>query len=339
MVLPACEKIMTRQFCNHWTAILPCLLAGAVLSTQSQAQEVATDPPAETVELSYAPEEGSLFDVTETFTRVTTTGDQDPVTDEMERKSRVLVTCTDDGFANTVMLVSQTLKRNDNLVASPVLAATKNLNLTYNLSKDGEMISIAGYDQLPQKMTDLFAEQMASTMIRLLNTESLKLRDEEAYKHVYGDLIGKSVTVGEETGSAVAQPMPYGGSKTLYSVDESEKDTGGTLTLTRTYNSDSTALSGDFDSIEATTLETAATNAGVTDMIPDSHASASITGEASTEISSSELLIKSQAVTMTYTLSINDPDGGEPVSVTIEDKSEYEVAAVETEMMAAASEQ
>ena len=319
--------------------MLGCLLAGAVLSPQSQAQEVDAVTAAETVELAYAPEEGSMFDVTETFTRVTTTADQDPVTDISERVSTVLVTCTDDGFANTVMLVSQTLTRNGNRVASPVLVATENLNLTYNLSKDGELTSVTGYEMLPQKMKDKFAEQVASTLIRMLNTESLKLRDEEAYKNLYGDLIGESVTVGEVIGSAEAQPMPYGGSKTLYSVDESEKDADGTLTLTRTYNSDATALAGGFDTIESTTLETAATDAGVTDMLPDTHASASITGEASTEISSDELLIKSQAVAMTYTLSINDPDGGEPVSVTIEDKSEYAVAAVETEMMAAASQQ
>ena len=344
---------MTRRFDLRSAAILPLLLAGAVLPVPSKGQTTGTTTTTETtaapetpetVELEYGPEDQTMFDIAETFTRTTTVGEQDPIVDKRERTSTLNVACvtegTDESFMNSLAVRSQTLKRDDRAIASPVNAAMMGLTLTYKLSKDGELTSITGYDGLPGKMREKFASGVAETLIRLLNLESLKVREEEAYEALYEELIGKSVTVGEASGSAHALPLPYGGSKTVYAVESSMRDTDEILTLTRKYNSDATTLAGEFDSIEVTTLETAATDGGVTDDLPDDHASASVTGEWTTVIDSDGLLIGSQTMTMTYTLSLTDPNGGEATSVEIVETTEFMATEIEeTPMVAQAPQQ
>ena len=305
------------------------LLAAAWLPTPSHGQTAETP---DTVVLEYAPADKSMFAITETFTRQTAAGEPDPVVDKRERTGTLQVARVtegpDESYANLLTVTSQTLKRNDLDIPSPVNAAMMGLTLTYKLSKEGRLTSITGYEGLAKKMRDRFGKQVADTMIRLLSIEALKLGSEKSYKALYEGLIGKSVTVGATSVSAHAQPLPYGGSKTVYAVESSTRDMDGTLKLTRTYNSDATALADAFDSVEAATLEMAETEAGVTDMLPENHASASVAGTWETAIDPSGLLIESHAMTMAYTLTLNDPDGGGPTSVTITDASSFEVVPV-----------
>lgn len=338
---------MKRRFHLRPAAILPFVLAGAMLPAQSlgQTSETTTTTTAtDTVDLTYGPDDQSMFDITETFTRTITVGEEDPVVDKRERTGKLLVTCvtegTEESYMNSFAVASQSLKRDDQLVASPVNAAMMGLTLTYHLSKDGKLTSVTGHDGLPTKMRERFADQVAETMIRLLNTESLRAREQEAYEALYDGLIGKTVTVGDTSVGAHSLPLPYGGSKTVYSVESSSRDTDNTLTLTREYNSNATTLAGEFDSVEATALETAATDGGVADALPDDHASASVEGEWTTVIDSDGLLIGSQTMTMTFTLSLNDSGGGDPTSVVITETSEFTATEIEeTPMMAQATQQ
>ena len=287
------------------------------------------------VELAYAPEDGSLFEITETFERVTETPGQDPITDLRTRVSRMLITCTDEGYTNSVTVTSQSLTRNGSEVASPVNAALRNLVLTYNLSKDGTMTGIAGYEQLPEAMKGRFAMQVAETLIRMLNLDALRRQDEQAYRSLYEGLIGSTVTVGETSVSAAAQPLPRGGSAALYSVSTSEMATDAPLILRRKYSTDATSLANDFESVEATALQAAATQGMVTTMLPDGFVSAAVTGMAMTVIDTDGLLVGSKEVSMTYNLGMTNPDdSASPNMLVIRETGRFEVTVVETEMMA-----
>ena len=332
---------MMRRFSCRSATILPSLLTVALLTSPSRGQTTeGTSPPVSpvtagtTVELAYAPEDGSMYEVTETFERVTAAAGQDAITDTRERVSRVLITCTDEGYTNTVTVVSQKLLRNGHEVASPVNAAMTNLTLTYNLAKDGTIAGVAGYEQLPEAMKSRFAAQVAATMTRMLNISSLQQRDEQAYRALYDGLIGSSVTIGETSASAMAQPLPYGGSAVLYSVSTSESEADGPLVLRRAFSTDAEALAGEFESVEALALQAAASGAMLAADLPADHQSASVSGTAETVIDPTGLLVGHQRVTMAYTLAMNNPAGESPNVVEITDSTVFATSELEPEMTA-----
>ena len=329
---------MTRRFHFRPGTILSSLAAALLLTSNSPSQTTETTPPPTPpamVELAYAPEDGSLFEITETFERVTEMPEQDPITDLRTRVSRVLVTCTDEGYTNSVTVVSQSLTRNGSEVASPVNAALRNLVLTYNLSKDGTMTGIAGYEQLPEAMKGRFAAQVAATMARMLNVDALQRRDEEAYRSLYEGLIGSTVTVGEISVSAAAQPLPFGGSAAVYSVSTSEMETDGPLVLHQVFSTDPESLANEFESVAVPALQEAATQGMVSTSLPEDHVSAAVSGRASTVIDPAGLLVGSREVSLTFELGMGNPDDTEsPNMVRITETSRFEAAKVETEMMA-----
>ena len=329
---------MTRRFHFRSGPILSSLAAAVLLTSNSPSQTTGTTPaptPPTMVELAYAPEDGSLFEITETFERVTEMPEQDPITDLRTRVSRMLITCTDEGYTNSVTVTSQSLTRNGSEVASPVNAALKNLVLTYNLSKDGTMTGIVGYEQLPEAMKGRFAAQVAATMARMLNIDALQRRDEETYRSLYEGLIGSTVTVGETSVSATAQPLPFGGSAAVYSVSTSEMETDDPLVLRQVFSTDPESLANEFESVAVPALQEAATQGMVTTMLPEGHVSAAVSGRASTVIDPAGLLVGSWELSMTYELGMANPDDAmSPKMVRIMETSRFEAAKVETETMA-----
>ena len=292
-------------------ATLLILLAVAWLPEPSHGRTAETP---DSVVLAYAPADESLSAITETFTRETSAGEQDPLVGRRERTSTLrlarVTDRTDESYANSLTVTSHTLKRDDLDTPSPVNAGIMGLTLSYKLSLDGQSTSITGYDESPARMPERFAPKVADTLTRLLNIEALKLGGEKSHKALCEALVGKSVTVGATSVSAHAQPLPYGGSKTVYAVESSTRDMDGTLELRRTRNSGATALADALDSVAAATLEVAASEAGVTDMLPENRASMRFAGTWETAVDPSGSPLASQAMTMGYSLTLNNPDGG-----------------------------
>lgn len=333
---------MMRTFEPSTGVLLYCMLATVLLSVPAQGQQEGATPTTvatESVTLAYAPEDQSMFDITETHRRSVTIGAQEAVVDERERKSRVLITCTDEGFVNTVTVLSQNLRRNDMEVASPVNAAMANLMLTYNLSKEGMLTGISGYDRLPEMMREKFDTQVASTMIRMLNLASLNRRDEDEYRALYDGLIGKSVTVGEMSLSADALALPYGGSKGLYTVESSSRDMDGTLTLSWIRGSNAANLAAEIEGVEVAALEAAASAAGVMDEIPEDHADAAVAGVRTIVIDPTGLLVGILNDMITYELQINSEGDEMATTHTISEHSTFEATVVEQTDMPAAEPQ
>ncbi len=288
----------------------------------------------ETVSLAYAPTDQSLHEITETITTEVTEGET-TVTDTWERVSRVMVVCTDEGYTNSVTIVSQDLKRNETSVPSPVHKALEGIVLTYTLMKDGTLVSVTGYDQLPSKMAERFAATFASTMSNLLNVEALKLRDEQAYNRLYAGILGEEMTVDANVTMAESQDLPEEGNVTLYSVTKLTREGTGDDTVvevTTTLNSDSTALASGIDGIEATDLNAKATEAELTSMIPDDLSSATVTGSDTTTIDLSGLLIGSRTVELTFTLTPMVEEGETATPKTVKQTRKFEAEVVEQMM-------
>ncbi len=301
------------------------------LAPALQSQTVTPSPAPQTIALSYAPADTSLHEIRQTFETVVTEGET-RVVDLWERASRLLVTCTDEGYTNSVTIMSQTLSRNGNPVPSPVHAAMAELGLTHTLTKDGTLVSVAGYDQLPRKMAEKFAAPFAATMGNLLNVESLRQRDEQDYQRLYAGILGQEMTVGAAVAKAENQDLPEEGHVPLYSVTVATREGTGDdalVKVTSTLNSNPTTLATQFDGIESTALTAIATEAKLTGVIPDSLVAVSVAGTDETVLDPAGLLIGTRATRLAFTLTPKVAAGETPSVVTITQTRTFEATRVE----------
>ena len=98
------------------------------------------------------------------------------------------------------------------------------------------------------------------------------------------------------------------------------------LRLVRRYNSDAGALAEECPGIE--TADLVARADALLPSLPENHEGASVRGTETTLFDSSGLLIQDQTVSMTYMLSLKQPEG-DPVTFTIYETREFEVSSVE----------
>ncbi len=295
---------MTGAILSPFPFAAVCIAAVFVPSLPSQTGAPEPPPANEAVTLAYEPADASIHEITETFSSVTTEGET-TVTDVWERVSRLLVTCTDDGYTNSVTIKSQTISRNGNVVPSPMHTALAGLDLTHTLGKDGTLTSVTGYDLLPGKMAEAFAAPFASTMSDLLNVEALRQRDEETYRQIYAGILGEEMAVGVAMPMAESRLLPEEGQVILYAVSTLTRDGSGddaVVKVTRRLNSNSTALATEFDGIAAATLNAKGTEAKLSTMIPDDLAAVSVTGTDETVIDLDGLLIGKRTFSLTFNL-------------------------------------
>ena len=313
---------------SHQCAAAAFLLALAVSPLRSQIGPPTSVP--ETVTLAYAPEDATLYEISRTVQTTTATGEV-TTRDTWERLSRLLVTCTDEGYSNTATVLSQTLARNGTAVPSPVHAAMEGLRLTYTLGKDGIISAVSGYDQLPVAMSEKLAPPLASTMSALLNLAALQQRDENDYRELYRGVLGAEMQVGVPVAAAESVHLPDGGHVTAYSVSTLERieGDGGALRLAKLLSTDAVALANAFEGIDQATLEARASEAGLATMLPEGVASATVTGEDVAEIDLTGLLIGKRDASLAFTLVPNAGEGETPVPVTVTEASTFAATRVE----------
>ena len=286
--------------------------------------------PAETVELLYAPSDGSVFDVSETIERRVVATDRDTITHTRTRLSRVQVQRSEEGFANLTTILSVTLLRNGTNVSSPVFSAMSNLQLDYRLDDEGKLVEITGYGQLPAATRAKLPETLARTLTGLLDYKSIQRADEEAYRRIYSALPGSSLETGVAIASAATHVLPFGGSVPLYAVDilERQADEAETLKLTRRYHTDPAALAGEFEAIAESELLTAAE--GLQSMVPEGQSDVSVHGSVETLLDSDGLLVASQTASLEYNFSLSQTTG-DPVQVQVLETGRFQVTPTESQ--------
>lgn len=277
---------------------------------------------AESVALRYAPADGSAFLVTERLERRTAVDGREPVTDSRERRSRLRVHQSATGYANRFTVLSQTMSRNGHVVASPVFAAMRNLELIQTLDMSGSLVRIAGYERLPSALSSSLPDQLAKTLAPMVNADSLRLQHEAEYRRVHGEVTGAAFEVGKPIARAGMHPLPYAGQVPFHSVSVLERvdDGSGRLRLTSRYHSDPESLASEFESISEEHL--VANAAGLQEFLPENHASASVQGSVATLIDLDSVLVAEQQWNFDYTLDVNEPEG-RPTTYRIRETRSY----------------
>lgn len=331
---------MNRRSFKQWLS-LPCLWSAALLTVQAQS-----------VELQYSPEDGAVFNVVETVTRVVTPPGDDPdeVTDVRERKSVVTVAAVavadpdtvittpgltvdvipdSTAFSNKVTIESQSLTRNGEVVASPLHAVLSGLELTYHLDDQGNLLEIAGYDGVRDAMTAKLPDKLAATLLKLVNHDTLRHQDRASYEEVHGPFTEGSVTPVVNEVSAASHALPSEGSVVLFAVTKitSDDPDEGKVTLTRTFNSDAAALAMQIDDLdEATILEA---QGMLSSMLPETYASASVSGSETVVVQTSGALVESRTLTLVAEWTLQAPEGTTPDTHKVEERKDFMATAVE----------
>ena len=330
---------MNRRSFERWLS-LPCLWAVALLTVQAQP-----------VELEYAPEDGAVFNVVETVTRVTTPPGDDPVTvtDVRQRESVVTVAAVavpdpdtvmttpgltvdvvpdSTAFSNKVMIESQSLTRNGEVVASPLHAVLGGLEVTYHVDAQGNLLEIAGYDGVRDAMTAKLPGKLAATLLKLVNHDTLRHQDRASYEEVHGPFTEGSVTPVVNEVSAASHALPSEGSVVLFAVTTIASDPDeGKVTLTRTFNSDAAALAMQFDGLEEATILEA--QGMLASMLPETYASASVSGSETVVVQTSGALVESRTLTLVAEWTLQAPEGTTPDTHKVEETKQFMATAVE----------
>ena len=330
---------MNRRSFERWLS-LPCLWAMALLTVQAQP-----------VELEYAPEDGAVFNVVETVTRVTTPPGDDPVTvtDVRQRESVVTVAAVavpdpdtvmttpgltvdvipdSTAFSNKVTIESQSLTRNGAVVASPLHAVLGGLELTYHLDDQGNLLEIAGYGGIRDAMTAKLPDKLAATLLKLVNHETLRHQDRASYEEIHGPFTEGSVTPVVNEVSAASHALPSEGSVVLFAVTTIASDPdAGKVTLTRTFNSDAAALAMQIDDLEEATILEA--QGMLASMLPETYASASVSGSETVVVQTSGALVESRTLTLVAEWTLQAPEGTTPDTHKVEETKQFMATAVE----------
>ena len=330
---------MNRRSFKQWLS-LPCLWSVALLTVQAQS-----------VELGYSPQDGAVFNVVETVKRVTTPPGDDAttVTDERTRESVVTVAAVavpdpdtvittpgltvdvipdSTAFSNKVTIESQSLTRNGAVVASPLHAVLGGLELTYHVDAQGNLLEIAGYEGVRDAMTAKLPDKLAATLLKLVNPETLRHQDRASYEEVHGPFTEGSVTPVENEVSAASHALPSEGSVVLFAVTTIESDPDeGTITLTRTFNSDAAALAMQIDDLEEATILEA--QGMLSSMLPETYASATVSGSETVVVQTSGALVESRTLTLVAEWTLQAPEGTTPDTHRVEDTKTFMATAVE----------
>ena len=335
---------MNRSFLRH-SQCLTCVLAGAVMVLQAQ-----------TVEFDYGPAAGSAFDITEKVTRVTTEPEQDSVTDVRTRMSRLTVAAASDtshgntatsfsgsaeplvarqhgstAYENTLVIGSETLTRNGNPIVSPVHSAMVGLTLTYKLDSDGRLEDVTGYKQLTAAMTRRLPDRLASTLSKLLSLDSLRSRDAASYNELNGPYAGASIELGAEQVSLARHALPYAGSVALFAVSTVTRSDDATMIHVRkTYNNDSEALAGQFESVTEEALATLKGTPPLPDLI-DGYAAVSVSGTETVDIEVSGSLVSARTIVLEYSLTPVASGSETPAATTVTVTKEFLATPVSTD--------
>ena len=335
------NRLMNRRSFKQWLSI-PSLWTVALLTVQAQP-----------VDLQYAPQDGAVFDVVETVTRVTSATGTDPATDSVTdvrtRESVVTVAAAtvpdpdtvittpgltvdvipdSTAFSNKVTIQSQSLTRNGDVIASPLHAALSGLELTYHVDSQGNLLEIAGYDGLGDSMAAKLPDKLAATLLKLVNHDTLRHQDRASYEEVHGPFTGGSVTPVSNEVSAASHALPSEGSVVLYSVSTIEAVADeDKIRLTRTFNSDAAALAMQFDGLEeATILEAKGMLASA---LPETYASASVSGSEEVLVQTGGALVESRTLELVAEWTLQAPEGTTPEVHKVEETRQFTASAVE----------
>jgi hypothetical protein len=159
---------------------------------------------------SFAPKDGTVFSQKLTMLREKDLGSLGVQLDESESITKVEFKKVKDGWEVLATPVSAVMKRNGQVIQSPVVDLLSKLTITYILDKNGHITDVRGYEKLISMINSKFPPQVAQKLSSLINSDLLKQKEITEWNGRIGDYLGKSISIGDTWNFSAPFQLPNG---------------------------------------------------------------------------------------------------------------------------------
>ncbi len=200
---------------------------------------------AETVELKFAPADGTVWESRFESERRVRTGDKDR-TDSSSSDTRHVIAKTDSGYEVSTTTTGSSMKSNGYEISNPMMRASEGVELDYIIGADGKCTDVRGYDRVLASLKTTLPGPFFQQMAPLFNAAGLKTRDMRMWNERIGRPAGTTATIGDVWVEVETMALPQGGAQPFFTatVVEGWADCGDERCLKLKYvsNDDEAAL-------------------------------------------------------------------------------------------------
>ncbi len=204
-----------------------------------------------------------------------------------------------------------------------MLAMLSEVVVTYELDRQGKILSIKGYDTLIEKMKATLPPAAVQSLSSVLSEEALVNKEKAEWDGRISSFVGQKARIGDAWTSTDQYPMPTGGAIQFYSATklagQARADGMDCVRIQFSYNTDENALKQFVGKLgkdigQMTTSKSAAFKPGA--------GAASIVGSGERVIDPATMLIYAETLTRTIKMPMEVPGQGK-VPATLVEKKQY----------------
>jgi hypothetical protein len=214
---------------------------------------------AEDVTFKFNPPDSITFIQNLKTTTTTDMGSASRRNEVTESTIKITLFKTIDGYRVIAAPESVKTTLNAQPIENPILSLLQSAVVTYNLNKNGQVLSVSGYEKLIDMMKGSFPQQLWASVSSYLDPATLSNKDAAEWNGRIGSFVGQTVKIGEAWPVVKDSfAIPSSGTVYFYSTTKvAEKSKCGNIDCVKVmfqYNSDGKAL---FDFIGNTSNELA----------------------------------------------------------------------------------
>ncbi|MEW6203384.1 MAG: hypothetical protein AB1546_15500 [bacterium] len=283
-----------------------CVVLSLSISDSVYPQE-KTEP--EGFVFRFAPPDGIKFTVNAKVNEVKSLGEFEQHTTVSELETNVVINKSDDGCKIIHKLKSADVKRDGKDFPNPVSSLLKDIQITYEVDKYGQIVSVSGYDKLIEKLKEMTTESAAEALSEVKDEQVLVGKDMAEWNSKIGYFIGLTPAVGDMWIMVEQYPMPTGEMIYYYSalkfVEKVKCGGSECIKITFDYNTSAETLAEQVEMTKEKIVESAGLAGDLVNV-----ADVAIEGEGERLIDPATMLIYSETITRTVKMDMEIPGKG-----------------------------
>jgi len=124
------------------------------------------------------------------------------LTHESESATRFTIQKTESGYQVRAEEVSTVMTRNGEPVNDPVTKLLRAMPATYETDPEGRFLGIRGFENVSDRLASELPAELSSRLASVLTEETLTRQGMEEWNGRYGDLVGRTIEIGDVLASS-----------------------------------------------------------------------------------------------------------------------------------------
>jgi hypothetical protein len=186
------------------------IIAIYLVSPQALLAQGAMAQPTEEFVFRFQPPDGTNVRQTYKSERLRTVEGHPAMIDEVEGVAEGKFRHVADGFEYSHKTISYTMRRNGAAYNDPISGLLSKFQITYVISKAGELTDIRGFGEVEKLVKTTMPAQMAAALAPILNEASLVAKEKADWNARYSDFANATFKIGDVIDVQVPQSLPNG---------------------------------------------------------------------------------------------------------------------------------